>query len=140
MQALPQLMQNRYGVSTTMKDDAVEEPIDTSDRVAVMMQGFKEEYSTVSEDTPYSLDEARVESGQSAQDKYREGDYETALSHFAKQYMVQRIGGIEDELEASLNSNIGACLHHLGEEELAKARAHPLVRACCGSLPARCRS
>ena len=101
--------------------------MDASDRVAVMMQGFKEAFTSEDQEATATgmsiLDEARIESGQAAQDKYREADYEAALAQFAKQYVVQKMGVLDDELDASLNSNIGACLHHLGEDALAKARA-----------------
>mmetsp|Transcript_42592 Transcript_42592/g.117900 ORF Transcript_42592/g.117900 Transcript_42592/m.117900 type:complete len:221 (-) Transcript_42592:175-837(-) len=92
---------------------SAEVEVDPSDRIAVMLQQFSQEYASGS-----GLDTESA--GVTAQSAYRDADYEKALELFARHLAFSARLGMDPELEASLSSNIGACLHHLGDDELSK--------------------
>lgn len=98
------------------------EEVDASDRVSVMMKEFGEEYST-DEGKKGLQSDVINETAREAQDAYRDGNFEKALEKFGRYLVAIRRGhsdGYELESEASLLSNLGACLHHLDEFELAQ--------------------
>ncbi|KAL1503188.1 hypothetical protein AB1Y20_011246 [Prymnesium parvum] len=104
-----------------------DDEVDPSDRVSVLLKGFREAFLSNLSESNDKLAETMLDRAQGAQESYRNGEYEAALYKFAEYLAASRAMRThkEDdesdfELKATLNSNLGACLHHLGEIELAQ--------------------
>ena len=98
---------------------AKEEEVDTTDRVAVMLQTFRAEFRT--EEGANNRSATITELAKEAQDSYKQADYQMAFDKFTRYLAAcQCETHIDAENLASILSNIGACLHHMGDDEYAK--------------------
>jgi hypothetical protein len=99
---------------------AAEEPeLDTRDRISVMLHDCLAEFR--SEEGAAERFEATSSLAKEAQDNYHEGKYEVACEGFTRYLAAVMCDPMaEPDSRASLLSNIGACLHHLDEDELAQ--------------------
>jgi len=90
-----------------------------NDRVASMLKDFKEEFQTT--EGAKTRSKAKTALPEEAQKAYKTQDYEIALTKFCKYLAAVLLDKSPDgEVEASLLANIGSCLHHLNDDELAK--------------------
>lgn len=96
-----------------------EATIGSADRVEIMLNDFKEEFQT--EEGAKRRSTAKSVLADEGQAAYKKQDYEKSLQKFAKYLAAVLLDrSVDNDIEASLLANVGSCLHHLGEDELAK--------------------
>ena len=96
--------------------------MDDSERVAVMLAEFKEYF--LSDEGKKLRSKAKSTLAEEGQLCYKQCDFEGALEKFCKYTAAALLDKTVDrEVEASLWANLGSCLHHLDEIELAKVRS-----------------
>jgi hypothetical protein len=91
------------------------------DRVSDLLRDFSLEFQT--DEGAKGRSKSKSVLSDEAQAAYKKQDYEASLQKFAKYLAAVLLDSpIDHEVEASLLANVGSCLHHLGENELAKVR------------------